>query len=593
LSDRQPSNIGSQDCLREGILALQAGDRALARRRLAQATLADPDNAEAWLWLSRCVEGVTRQQQCRERAKKLKERNGRSSGAEQQTTIAQLAPLGARAAPKPRRAISRSSLPQAGLETGHTRREKTALSTASAASPAHRGRRRGLLVLGLLLSVAIAALVLYSRLAPGGMSAALMATSDLANLSASGIIQVDELAIASEYGGLIVSSPRVRAVRSGDTVAAGEIVVQLDTTVLDAQIEAARAAVSLAEARVSVAQAGTRPGKIAIAEAELLQAERARLAAMQAVSDTAALVANPQEIRLQIALHEAQIQAQQHRLAQSLALKDAAEIAKDAFSEAQQEISEAGGPGRHKIEAPSVPGGYIYYTVPSLPLEAHLAPNRWWQAWVAVNSAAVQKEGLESELAHLYSQRQGPQVFEAQADQAVAALAEANAQVVAAQAQLEGLKAGPTTEQVAALQARVAQARAALDALLSSRATRSVRVPTDGIVLEVVAHPGEVAAPGATLLTVADLSQVRLTAYVPEPELGQVHMGQRVYVTVDSFPNHRFQGHVTRIADRAAFTPRNVTTAEERANLVFAVEITLSNEDGALKPGMPADAAWK
>jgi multidrug resistance efflux pump len=231
--------------------------------------------------------------------------------------------------------------------------------------------------------------------------------------------------------------------------------------------------------------------------------------------------------------------------------------------------------------------------VPSLPLQAHLAPNRWWQAWVGVNAVAAQKEGLEALLAHLYAQRQNPQAFVTQADQARAALAEADAHVLAAQAHLDGLRSGATVEQIAALRARVDQTQAALDALLSSRAARTISAPTDGVVLDVVAHSGEIAAPGAPLLTLTDLSRVRLTVYVPEPRLGQVHLDQSVQVTVDSFPDRVFQGRVTHIANRAEFTPRNVATREERANLVFAVEIDLPNEEDALKPGMPADAVWR
>jgi HlyD family secretion protein len=49
---------------------------------------------------------------------------------------------------------------------------------------------------------------------------------------------------------------------------------------------------------------------------------------------------------------------------------------------------------------------------------------------------------------------------------------------------------------------------------------------------------------------------------------------------------------VSHIADQAEFTPRNVSTKEERVNLVFAVEIRIANEDGALKPGMPADVTF-
>jgi len=51
-----------------------------------------------------------------------------------------------------------------------------------------------------------------------------------------------------------------------------------------------------------------------------------------------------------------------------------------------------------------------------------------------------------------------------------------------------------------------------------------------------------------------------------------------------------FVGHVQSIAGEAEFTPRNVQTQEERVNLVFAVKVRIPNSDGALKPGMPADA---
>jgi hypothetical protein len=62
------------------------------------------------------------------------------------------------------------------------------------------------------------------------------------------------------------------------------------------------------------------------------------------------------------------------------------------------------------------------------------------------------------------------------------------------------------------------------------------------------------------------------------------------WVKVDSYPGRIYEGTVVHIADRAEFTPRNVSTKEERVNLVFAVRIDLDNDDGSLKPGMPADA---
>ena len=98
------------------------------------------------------------------------------------------------------------------------------------------------------------------------------------------------------------------------------------------------------------------------------------------------------------------------------------------------------------------------------------------------------------------------------------------------------------------------------------------------------------AAPGAPLLIVADLSQITLVVYVPEPRIGQVRVGQEAQVTVDAYPGRTFTGAVSYISPRAEFTPKNVQTQEERVETVFAVEIKLANADGYLKPGMPADA---
>ena len=63
-------------------------------------------------------------------------------------------------------------------------------------------------------------------------------------------------------------------------------------------------------------------------------------------------------------------------------------------------------------------------------------------------------------------------------------------------------------------------------------------------------------------------------------------------VNVNSFPNQSFDATVTRIADQAEFTPRNVQTAKGRQTTVYAVELAVQNPGGLLKPGMPADVTF-
>jgi multidrug resistance efflux pump len=95
-----------------------------------------------------------------------------------------------------------------------------------------------------------------------------------------------------------------------------------------------------------------------------------------------------------------------------------------------------------------------------------------------------------------------------------------------------------------------------------------------------------------TAMVVGQLDTLTITVYIPEDRYGQINLGDHTQVTVDSFPNETFEGIVTRIADEAEYTPRNVQTEEERRNTVFAIELSVDDPNGKLKPGMPADVVF-
>ena len=90
-------------------------------------------------------------------------------------------------------------------------------------------------------------------------------------------------------------------------------------------------------------------------------------------------------------------------------------------------------------------------------------------------------------------------------------------------------------------------------------------------------------------MTIGQLDEVELTVYVPEDKYGHIQLGQEVFIAVDSFPGSTFTGMVVYISGEAEFTPRNVQTMEGRKTTVYAVKITVPNQDQKLKPGMPAD----
>ncbi|OPZ86699.1 MAG: putative multidrug resistance protein EmrK [bacterium ADurb.Bin429] len=103
-------------------------------------------------------------------------------------------------------------------------------------------------------------------------------------------------------------------------------------------------------------------------------------------------------------------------------------------------------------------------------------------------------------------------------------------------------------------------------------------------------EPGELVTPGQPIVRVAELRQVWLRVYVPEPQMGRIKLGQRAEITTDTYPTKRYAGTVIEIAQQPEFTPKNVQTKGERVKLVFGVKIAIENPEQELKPGMPADA---
>lgn len=173
-------------------------------------------------------------------------------------------------------------------------------------------------------------------------------------------------------------------------------------------------------------------------------------------------------------------------------------------------------------------------------------------------------------------------VYPAQVDQTEAALntAQANYDLVAS---------GARPEQLEAAQAQVDAAQAALDILDIQIGKLVISAPIDGVVLERSIEPGEIAPAGSTVILLGDLSSLTLTVYVPEDQYGVIALGDSYSVTVDSYPDEVFTATVTRIADQAEFTPRNVQTTQSRMSTVYAIELSVDDPQGLLRPGMPAD----
>lgn len=381
-------------------------------------------------------------------------------------------------------------------------------------------------------------------------------------LGASGSIEGEEISIVSEFGGRIAGL----YVDEGDEIATGQVLVELDTSLLDAQMLQAEAAVGAAEANLANIKAGTHPAEILAAQAALHQAIAERSAAETAWQDAVAILADPQEIDARIVEAQASVDVAEVQIEQAEAQLAAAEVERDQYR--------ARGSMQEKWQ-------YVIY---DYQVEA---------ARAAIESARANFRGAEETLAALHSLRENPLVIVSQVHLAEAQYQMAVAGVAVAIAELDELKAGPTAEEIAMAEAQIAQAEAAVAALQAQMAKMTLESPIDGIVTSRSAHSGEAALAGATLLTVANLDEVKLTVYIPEDKLGRVYLGQEIEVQVDSFPGQVFTGTVSYISQQAEFTPKNVQTEEERVNMVFAVRVRLPNPNHALKPGMPADAMFR
>jgi HlyD family secretion protein len=169
----------------------------------------------------------------------------------------------------------------------------------------------------------------------------------------------------------------------------------------------------------------------------------------------------------------------------------------------------------------------------------------------------------------------------------------AQARLDAARAKLAAAQAGPAAEQLAVAQSQVDVAKAAADVIRAQMDKLALHSPIDGLVLSRSVESGEVVVPGTPLMTLARPADMTITVYIPEDRYGMIKLGQDAVVTVDSFPGETFKASVMHIADRAEFTPRNVQTEEGRRTTVYAIELSLENPDGRLKPGMPADVQFE
>ncbi len=126
-----------------------------------------------------------------------------------------------------------------------------------------------------------------------------------------------------------------------------------------------------------------------------------------------------------------------------------------------------------------------------------------------------------------------------------------------------------------------AAAQSAANALQAMQAYLRITAPFDGVVTERLAHPGALAGPETALVTIQQVSHLRVVVPVPEEDVGEIVRGAAAEFTVPAFPRRTFAGKIARVAE--ALDPKTRT---------MPVELDVMNRDGALAPGMYASVKW-
>jgi multidrug resistance efflux pump len=439
-------------------------------------------------------------------------------------------------------------------------------------------------------------------------------------IQASGVVEAVEIVVAPEVNGTISEI----LVQKGDAVQAGDPLFVLQDKLLQAQhdqamaaneaaltnIDTAKAALTLAESNLEAAHAGQVAAE-AQYELQLATVREADLSNREATWDQD----TPTEFDLPgwyFAPSEELIAAQ----AELTVAQEDYETEQDNFNEllndpgnaelrdAESRLAEAqaaflvaqtlrdraiGQDGREQVD------DYVQTLFDSAKSELEsaqldydqlLTDQEYEDVLEARARVSVAKQRYEIALDHLNSLQTGENDLSVKV--AKAGVTQAEAAVVQAEAAKAQAEAG-----VIQAEKTVAQTQASLDMVEIQLEKLTVHAPVNGVIMTRSIEVGELAQVGGPAMTIGQLDDLTVKVYVPESKYGQIDLGDTVELTTNSFPDEVFEATVIRIADKAEYTPRNVQTSEDRATTVYAIELSLSDHEGKLKPGMQVDVSFE
>jgi len=405
-------------------------------------------------------------------------------------------------------------------------------------------------------------------------------------IAGSGTIENIQVDVAPKVSGRI----QALLVQDGDPVKAGQPIAQIEKADAQLALAQAKATLDAAKARLQLAQAsyalqrdvnqsqvGEAQAVVAASAARVPQSEK--LAGIQASTVSAQVDAATAHLRSASAALETARATLAGASADVVTAQAAEQLAQANFKRSHELYAQGA------ISAQQNDERATELRTTRAELAAAVAHRSAAAKQVAAAEAALREAHADLDLAIASQQTVAVKQLDIAASSAQ--LAQSKAALAGAQAQSHALD--QRRADVAQANADVEQAQVAVAIAQRQLDETTLYAPFDGVVLSHSAEVGDLVVPQTTVMTVADVAHPYLDLYVSETDLARVKVGQPVDVRIDGAPNRIFHGQVTSIRTTAEFTPSNVQTKEQRAELVFRVRIDLPNPDGTLKAGIPAD----
>lgn len=403
--------------------------------------------------------------------------------------------------------------------------------------------------------------------------------------SASGRVVAQREAQLALSGSGLVAEVNVTA---GDSVQAGDLLLRLETAELERAIASAEQTVIIQEANLADLQTPPSAAELASAEAAVANAEASLADVLDGPS--------PAEIasaEADVAAAQADVAAAYARLNNSQGNATEAEIQAAQYDLEQAQIAATQAAEQHSTILATEPGGFLSADqLAEIELSARAAAV---QANAQLAAAQEQLDALlNGDTSSVASAGAGVAVAAAQRNAAEARLnlllqppsaaqiASAEANVTQTEATLDRLQAGPSTSQVAMAEIQLENARLSLQRAQNNLSAASLVAPFDGVITAVNARPGEQAA--GVLVEIVDTGSLEVVLDVDEVDIGAITVGQAAAITLEAWPDEEIASEVTAIAPSATETAGSTL-------VTYAVYLSLTETERPVRVGMTANAS--